>query len=278
MINSTAPLRIQSALMLLHSIWLVIVIMPLAAQPARERYDCSEQAVRALGEVREKMDIKIGMVVSYRLEVRETGSSRDVVVDTITIVRTPKVILMKSSEALSISDSRIGYQISDKMKKIVVYRQSRTLQQTAQSAHEDAMRLLVEHISSSSRRSCVYDTSANTLITTAAFEENGSPQLDRKTTIDVGGNFGQLFRRPPTSITVEATPTGAFVSLSSTYTNGPKVQTVSISSLNVHQAEPKDIAKAESILNNVLSDRGAPARVYQGYTVLDLRPLQQSQK
>lgn len=230
-------------------------------------------AVRAMADVRSLMQLKPGFVISYVVETQLAGKSRTLVSDTVTIVNTAAVLLMRSSQGTSIIGARIGYQIADQTKRIVVYSPSKELEKLTMNAHKKAMDYLLNRVQSAANQSCTIDSAQQCLIVTSTFIAERYPTPNAKMTVVSGSSEHLYARQTPEAIALRMTRNGEFLSISSTYDKSSPYESSSISNLKVRPARSEEIATADKMIDNIISARGVPKEPYQGYIVLDLRQI-----
>ncbi len=255
-------------------------IGPLQAQqtPSFVGSECGASISEVLAAVTKKMNIEPGMVATYVVESRVADTSQPDVRDTVVIVRTPTVVMTRSSQGMSVSSPTMGVQVINAVQRIVVYTPTKALRNLALEAQREALAMFIELVQSSARTTCRRDSATERII--AITDLNSAPPTAPRygATVRSGGENSPLSRQLPTKIVTTVTPSASFVSLTSVYPRGSVAESVTVRDLSVRHARAEEIRAADAMIDAVVSKRGEPKGAYKGYAVIDLRAATQQAK
>lgn len=253
---------------------------PLQAQrtPPLVGTECGASISEVLAGVAKTMRVEPGMVATYVVESRFADNSQPVVRDTVVIVRTPSVVMTRSTQGLSVSSSKMGVQVIKAARRIVVFTPTKTLQSLALEAQREALAMFIDLVRSSARTTCRRDTASDHIVATTALNSNTPATPRYKATVRSGGENGPLARQQPSQIVTIVTPGASFVSLTSVYPHGSVVKSVTVTDLSVRHARAEEMQAADAMIDAVVSKRCEPKGAYKGYAVVDLRSTTQQGK
>lgn len=267
-----------------RAVWVMTLlgfgIGPLQAQrtPSLVGPECGAPISEVLAGVAKTMSVEPGTVATYVVETRLADNSQPVVRDTVVIVRTPSVVMTRSTQGLSVSSSKMGVQVIKAARRILVYTPTKALQSLAIEAQREALAIFIDLVRSSARTTCRHDTASDHIVATTALNSNKNATPRYQATVRTGGENGPLARQLPSQIVTTITPNASFVSLTSVYPRGSVVESVTVMDLSVRHARAEEMQAADAMIDSIVSKRGEPKGAYKGYAVVDLRSATQQSK